>query len=71
MIGASGMGIYLTFQHYKDDGYVNIREGRVHWENVRVPVYNWGGWYDYYVMGDTTDPKAPGNEWRVNHVGRK
>ncbi len=130
----------LTFQHYKDDGYVNIREGRLHWENVRVPVYNWGGWYDifgqgnidnfaglqnrgggmalgnqkltmgpwahgqveevkyppnsaldqkeplrwfdywlkgaangimdeppvkYYVMGDTTDPKAPGNEWRT------
>ncbi len=136
----------LTFQHYKDDGYVNIREGRLHWEKVRVPVYNWGGWYDifgqgnidnfvglqsrgggmalgnqklvmgpwahgaieevkypsnsgadlmgsmrnqsepmrwfdywlkgvsngimdeppvkYYVMGDTTDPKAPGNEWR-------
>lgn len=130
----------LTFQHYKDDGYVNIREGRLHWESVRVPVYNWGGWYDifgqgnidnfvglqsrgggmalgnqkltmgpwahgqveevkyppnsapdqkeplrwfdywlkgaangimdeppvkYYVMGDTTDPKAPGNEWRT------
>jgi len=137
----------LTFQHYKDDGYVNIREGRLHWEKVRVPVYNWGGWYDifgqgnidnfaglqsrgggmalgnqklmmgpwahgqieevkypsnsgadlmnsmreqseplrwfdywlkgvnngimdeppvkYYVMGDTTDPKAPGNEWRA------
>ncbi|MGE0130437.1 MAG: CocE/NonD family hydrolase [Blastocatellales bacterium] len=130
----------LTFQHYKDDGYVTIREGRLHWENVRVPVYNWGGWYDifgqgnidnfvglqsrgggmalgnqklmmgpwahgqvedvkyppnsapdqkepmrwfdywlkgagngimdeppvkYYVMGDTTDPKAPGNEWRT------
>src|SRR5262249_45165486 len=137
----------LTFQHYKDDGYVNIREGRLHWEKVQVPVYNWGGWYDifgqgnidnfvglqsrgagmalgnqklmmgpwahgaiedvkyppnasldlmssmrnqseaarwfdywlkgvnngimeeppvkYYVMGDTTDPKAPGNEWRA------
>jgi len=141
----------LTFQHYKDDGYVHIREGRLHWEKVRVPVYNWGGWYDifgqgnidnfaglqnrgggmalgnqklmmgpwahgaieevkyppnsgadlmasmrsdgrsqaeplrwfdywlkgvnngimdeppikYYVMGDTTDPKAPGNEWRT------
>ncbi len=136
-----------TFQHYKDDGYLNIREGRLHWEKVRVPVYNWGGWYDifaqgnidnfvglqnhggglalgnqkltmgpwahgqieevkyppnssldlmssmrdqseavrwfdywlkgasngimdeppvkYYVMGDTTDPKAPGNEWRT------
>jgi predicted acyl esterase len=136
----------VTFDHYKDDGYVNIREGRLHWEKVQVPVYNWGGWYDifgqgnidnfvglqshggglalgnqklmmgpwghggleevkypansgadlmgsmrgqpepvrwfdywlkgvkngvmdeppvkYYVMGDVTDPKAPGNEWR-------
>lgn len=33
----------LTFQHYKDDGYVDIREGSKHWEEVRVPVYNWGG----------------------------
>jgi uncharacterized protein len=128
-----------TFKHYTDDGYLNIREGRLHWENVRVPVYNSGGWYDifsqgnidnfvglqnrgggmaagnqkllmgpwahgkvedvsypkaapdpkaalrwfdhwlkgidngimdeppvkYYVMGDTTDAKAPGNEWRT------
>ncbi len=132
----------LTFDHYKDDGYVHIREGRLHWEKVRVPVYNWGGWHDifnqgnidnfvglqnhggglalgnqkltmgpwahgnveevkypnatpdqkeplrwfdywlkgaangimdeppvrYYVMGDTTDPKAPGNEWRSSTV---
>ena len=132
----------LTFEHYKNDGYVDIREGRLHWEKVRVPVYNWGGWYDifgqgnidnfvglqqqggalalgnqklmmgpwahgnveevkypnavpdqkeqvrwfdywlkgaangimdeppvrYYVMGDTTDPKAPGNEWRTSAV---
>jgi putative CocE/NonD family hydrolase len=132
----------LTFEHYKNDGYVDIREGRLHWEKVRVPVYNWGGWYDifgqgnidnfvglqqqggglalgnqklmmgpwahgnveqvkypnavpdpkeqvrwfdywlkganngimdeppvrYYVMGDATDPKAPGNEWRTPAV---
>lgn len=132
----------LTFEHAKDDGYLNIREGKLHWEKVRVPVYNQGGWYDifvqgnidnfsglqsrggglaagnqklmmgpwghgnieevkypanansmldqseqlrwfdywlkginngvmdeppvrYYVMGDVTDPKAPGNEWRT------
>ncbi len=133
----------LTFQRYKDDGYLNIREGRLHWEKVQVPVYNVGGWYDifaqgnidnfaglqqrggglalgnqkltmgpwahgqveevkypnaerglqgdalrwfdywlkgvnngimdeppvrYYVMGDTTDPKAPGNEWRTTQA---
>lgn len=131
----------LTFQHYKQDGYLDIREGRKHWEKVQVPAYNQGGWYDifvqgnidnfaglqsqggglaagnqkllmgpwahgkveevtyppnsaqpgnreaqrwfdywlkginngimdeppvkYYVMGDVTDPKAPGNEWRT------
>jgi len=130
----------LTLKHYMQDGYLDIREGRKHWEQVRVPVYNEGGWYDiflqgnidnfvglqagggglaagnqklvmgpwahgqleevkfpansardpgaakrwfdywlkgidngimseppvrYYVMGDVTDPKAPGNEWRT------
>jgi predicted acyl esterase len=42
----------LTFQHYKDDGFVNIREGRLHWEDVKVPVYNWGGWYDIFEQGN-------------------
>jgi hypothetical protein len=42
----------LTFQHYKDDGYLNIREGRLHWEKVQVPVYNWGGWYDIFLQGN-------------------
>lgn len=135
----------LTIDHYKDDGYLNIREGKLHWGKVQVPVYNQGGWYDifvqgnidnfvglqtrgsglakgqqklmvgpwghgnidevkypsnssslldmteqqrwfdywlkgvkngvmddppikYYVMGDVTDPKAPGNEWRTAQV---
>ncbi len=132
----------LTFEHYIDDGYLDIREGKLHWSKVQVPAYNQGGWYDifvqgnidnfvglqkqggvkaagnqklmmgpwghgnleevkypanansmldlteqqkwfdywlkgidngimkepavkYYVMGDTTDPNAPGNEWRT------
>ena len=132
----------LTFEHAVDDGFTNMREGKLHWEKVKVPVYNQGGWYDifaqgnidnftglqnrggglaagnqklmmgpwahgtveevkypttasfaldpteqarwfeywlkgvnngimdepavrYFVMGDTTDPKAPGNEWRT------
>ena len=134
--------LQLTIDHARDDGYLNIREGKLHWEKVQVPVYNQGGWYDifvqgnidnfaglqqrggglaagnqklmmgpwghgnideakypanasslldmteqqrwfdywlkgenngvmdeppirYYVMGDVTDPKAPGNEWRT------
>ncbi len=129
-----------TLKHYRQDGYFDIREGRLHWAKVQVPVYNQGGWYDifaqgnidnfvglqtqggkgargnqkllmgpwahgqleevkypansavpqgeakrwfdywlkgidngimkepavrYYVMGDVTDPQAPGNEWRT------
>ncbi len=42
----------LTFQHYLDDGYLNIREGRLHWEEVQVPAYNWGGWYDIFSQGN-------------------
>ena len=128
------------FSHNRQDGYFDIREGRLHWGKVKVPVYNQGGWYDvfqqgnidnfvglqhqggdgargkqrltmgpwahgqveevkypansappqrevqrwfeywlkgvdngimrepavrYYVMGDVTDPQAPGNEWRT------
>jgi predicted acyl esterase len=128
------------FSHNRHDGYFDIREGRLHWGKVKVPVYNQGGWYDvfqqgnidnfvglqhqggdgargkqrlimgpwahgqveevkypansappqreaqrwfaywlkgvdngimrepavrYYVMGDVTDPQAPGNEWRT------
>jgi predicted acyl esterase len=44
--------LQLTIDHYKDDGYLNIREGRLHWEKVRVPVYNQGGWYDIFVQGN-------------------
>jgi len=136
-----------TFKHQDYDGYYDRAEMPKHWEQVRVPIYNYGGWYDifnqgnidnfvglqmkagalgagnqklimgpwghgqleevkypanssagafggtlsselalrwfeywlkgvdngimdeppvrYYVMGDVTDPKAPGNEWRT------
>ncbi|MEP6708318.1 MAG: CocE/NonD family hydrolase, partial [Pyrinomonadaceae bacterium] len=136
-----------TFKHQNHDDYYDNTEMPRHWEQVRVPIYNYGGWYDifnqgnidnfvglqmkaealgagnqklimgpwghgpleevkypansgvgafggtlsvelamrwfdywlkgadngimseppvrYYVMGDVTDPKAPGNEWRT------
>ncbi len=44
--------LQLTIDHYKDDGYLNIREGKLHWEKVKVPVYNQGGWYDIFVQGN-------------------
>ena len=128
-------------KHNVYDGFYDLAEMPLHWTKVRVPSYNWGGWYDifsqgnidnfaglqahgggraagnqklimgawghgqieevkypanatvnaleeaqrwfdywlqgkdnaimeeppirYYVMGDVTDPKAPGNEWRT------
>lgn len=131
-----------TFKHnIYDDAWFGPHEMPKHWEKVRVPAYNYGGWYDifsqgnidnfvglqerggglaagnqklimgpwahgrieeveypansvvnanqeamrwfdywlkgqdngimdeppvkYYVMGDVTDKKAPGNEWRT------
>ncbi len=130
-----------TLKHYLDDGAFDLNEIHKHWEQIRIPIYNWGGWYDifsqgnidnfvglqqrggglalgnqklimgpwghgqieevryppnsvvsaqeeaarwfdywlkgidngimkeppvrYYVMGDVTDPRAPGNEWRT------
>jgi predicted acyl esterase len=136
-----------TFKHPFHDDYYDRSEMPRHWEQVQVPIYNYGGWYDifnqgnidnfvglqmkagalgagnqklimgpwahgqleevkypanaglgafggtlsselalrwfeywlkgvdngimneppvrYYVMGDVTDPKAPGNEWRT------
>ncbi|HEU4390086.1 MAG TPA: CocE/NonD family hydrolase, partial [Blastocatellia bacterium] len=128
-------------KHNVYDGFYDLAEMPRHWSEIRIPVYNWGGWYDifsqgnidnfaglqsvgggmaagnqklimgpwghgqieqvkyppdsqvkaaeeamrwfdywlqgknngimdepavrYYVMGDVTDPKAPGNEWRT------
>jgi uncharacterized protein len=136
------------FKHQDYDSYYDRAEMAKHWEQIHVPIYNYGGWYDifnqgnidnfvglqakaaglgagnqklimgpwahgqveevkypansgtgafggtlstelalrwfdywlkgvdngimdeppvrYYVMGDTIDPKAPGNEWRTS-----
>jgi len=131
-----------TFKHNVEDGFYDSNEIWKYWPKMRVPTYNYGGWYDifeqgnidnftglqtrgaglalgnqklilgpwghgkieevsypsnaavnsteealrwfdywlqgkdngimeeppvrYYVMGDVTDPKAPGNEWRTS-----
>jgi uncharacterized protein len=134
-----------TLKHNVYDGFYDSNEMSKHWQEIRIPIYNWGGWYDifdqgnidnfvglqqkgggqaaghqkltmgpwghgqidevkypenaggvfgkisldaalrwfeywlqgkdngimsepsvrYYVMGDATDPNAPGNEWRT------
>ena len=38
--------------HAIDDGFTNMREGKLHWEKVQVPVYNQGGWYDIFAQGN-------------------
>jgi predicted acyl esterase len=131
-----------TFRHNVYDHFYDSNEFPLHWREMHVPTYNYGGWYDifaqgnidnfaglqqtgaglaagnqklmmgpwghgqieevkypansvvnvteealrwfdywllgkdngimdeppvkYYVMGDVTDPKAPGNEWRTS-----
>src|SRR5262249_9205110 len=41
----------LTFEHYKDDGYVNIRAGSLHCEHVRVLVSSGGGCFGISSQG--------------------
>lgn len=131
-----------TFKHNVYDGFYDSNEMSKHWQEIHVPAYNYGGWYDifsqgnvnsfvglqakgagkargnqklimgpwghgaleevkypansvinvneeamrwfeywlkgvdngimrepavkYYAMGDVTDPKAPGNQWRTS-----
>lgn len=41
-----------TFKHNVYDGYYDSNEMSLHWHKVRVPVYNWGGWYDIFSQGN-------------------
>ena len=41
-----------TFAHYKNDGTYDLHEMPKHWREMRVPVYNYGGWYDIFEQGN-------------------
>ena len=41
-----------TIKHNVYDGFFDIGEMPKHWRKVRVPVYNYGGWYDIFGQGN-------------------
>jgi hypothetical protein len=40
------------FRHNVYDGFFDLAEMSLHWPRVRVPSYNWGGWYDIFSQGN-------------------
>ncbi|HKY04397.1 MAG TPA: CocE/NonD family hydrolase, partial [Blastocatellia bacterium] len=44
--------LYETFKHNVYDGYYDSNEMSLHWGKIRVPSYNWGGWYDIFSEGN-------------------
>jgi predicted acyl esterase len=41
------------FKHQTyDDDYYGRAEMSKHWEQVQVPIYNYGGWYDIFNQGN-------------------
>jgi predicted acyl esterase len=41
-----------TLKHNVYDGFYDIAEMPLHWHKYRVPVYNYGGWYDIFAQGN-------------------
>jgi len=41
-----------TLKHNVYDGYYDSNEMSKHWQEIRVPIYNWGGWYDIFDQGN-------------------
>ncbi|HUK89297.1 MAG TPA: CocE/NonD family hydrolase, partial [Blastocatellia bacterium] len=40
------------YKHAVYDGYSDAAEMYKHWGEVRIPIYNYGGWYDIFDQGD-------------------
>jgi uncharacterized protein len=41
-----------TFKHAVYDGAYDSNEMSKHWNKIRVPAYNYGGWYDIFSEGN-------------------
>ncbi len=41
-----------TLKHNVYDGFYDSNEMSKHWHQIRIPVYNWGGWYDIFDQGN-------------------
>jgi len=41
-----------TFKHNVYDHFYDIAEMPLYWDKIKVPVYNFGGWYDIFAQGN-------------------
>ncbi|HKP12657.1 MAG TPA: CocE/NonD family hydrolase, partial [Blastocatellia bacterium] len=41
-----------TFKHNVYDHFYDIAEMPLYWDKIKVPVYNYGGWYDIFAQGN-------------------
>lgn len=41
-----------SLKHVVYDGYYDSNEMSKHWREIRIPVLNWGGWYDIFNQGN-------------------
>lgn len=41
-----------TIRHNVYDGFFDLAEMPKHWQEIHVPVYNYGGWYDIFGQGN-------------------
>jgi predicted acyl esterase len=41
-----------TIKHNVYDGFFDLAEMAKHWQKIRAPVYNYGGWYDIFGQGN-------------------
>lgn len=41
-----------TLKHNVYDGFYDSNEMPKHWQEIRIPIYNWGGWYDIFDQGN-------------------
>lgn len=41
-----------TFKHNVYDHFYDVAEMPLYWDKIKVPVYNFGGWYDIFAQGN-------------------
>jgi uncharacterized protein len=41
-----------TFKHNVYDHFYDIAEMPLYWDKIKIPVYNFGGWYDIFAQGN-------------------
>jgi predicted acyl esterase len=44
-----------TLKHNVKDQFFDSNEMDLHWSDIQVPAYNYGGWYDIFLQGNVND----------------